>query len=58
MNSEKNLGYNYNKIRHTKTEDISMTPWVEDEMKKSKSEQINGINWDMNGGLNATRFFH
>ena len=53
VNSEKNLGYNYNKIRHTKTEDISMTPWVEDEMKKSKSEQINGIKWDMNGRLNA-----
>ena len=30
-----------------------MTPWVEDEMKKSKSEQIKGIKWDMNGRLNA-----
>ena len=30
-----------------------MTPWVEDESNQSKSEQINGIKWDMNGRLNA-----
>ena len=53
VNSENNLGYNYNKIRHTTSEDISMAPWVEDKKKKSNSEQINGLKWDMNGRLNA-----
>jgi len=53
VNSEINLGYNHNKIWHREMQDISMSPWVEDRNKKSKSEKINGLKWDMNGKLNA-----
>ena len=53
VNSEINVGYNHNKIWHREMQDISMSPWVEDRNKKSKSEKINGLKWDMNGKLYA-----